>query len=87
MVPWFVVDDAVKEYNSEEVAIVRTMRGVKLTFGLPNKRIFLNFSGAMLRNSDVEVKFILVTDENLRHSPVKIKESPEEIATPVPVAF
>jgi len=50
MVPWFVVDDAVKEYNSKVVVIVRTMRGVKLTYGLPNKKFFLNFLGAMLRN-------------------------------------
>jgi len=60
--------------------------------GLPDiAKNYVDLLTAMLRNSDVEVNNVLETD--MRPGDIRlwsrgeVKESPEEIETPVPVAF
>jgi len=88
----FVGDDGITEYSGEVEAIVWTMPGMEFIVGLPDiARNYVDLLTAMLRNSDVEVNNVLETD--MRPGDIRlwsegeVEESPEEIETPVPVAF
>ena len=89
----FVSDDEQIEYRGEVEAIVWNMPGMDFILGLPDiTRHFVELLTSMLRVSQDEVSSTALETDMLPGdvklwSNGEVEESPEEMETPMPVAF